>query len=498
MVLGLDLGGVDGDTLGCLDLVSLAFVGDGLGVLVGQDLHLLILDHLVAELLGDLGLIQGQNSGHSGVSGGVAHADDVLTLLKDVGSLFHAVGGHFADGELDANALGLALSQLLGLDVAGKLLIGLFQIASGSREVNLDNFLAGNLAGVGDGSGHDDVVLFDGDGLSLHLKGGVAQAIAEGIGNFLAEGVKVTVADVDVVLVVLVVDVLVVGAEVLSVGIVGIVDGPGVGQLAGGVHSAVEDSDNRVAAAHAGLGHQQQCVKILVLAEELGVHDAAHVQQDDGLFERSADLLDVGSFVVTQLIVELAGGTVGELAGVAGDDVERNVSALGGLDVCINVVQIVHRFRRAHAAAVGGIVPLLIKGIQVVVAGHGVAGILEALLNGDDGSLVDVAGAGAALNGVTDASAEQRNLALLGDGQNAVVFQKGHALGCCIIGKFGAFLLTVGDLVRGRGREGAGAEAEDHNDSQSQRENAGKRFLHVVLLPFCEQPVFSSRHCFTR
>ena len=55
-------------------------------------------------------------------------------------------------------------------------------------------------------------------------------------------------------------------------------------------------------------------------------------------------------------------------------------------------------------------------------------------------------------------------------------------------------------LVRARAKAYfiAGAEAEDHNGSQRQRENAGKRFLHVVLLPFCEQPVFSSRHCFTR
>lgn len=96
-----------------------------------------------------------------------------------------------------------------------------------------------------------------------------------------------------------------------------------------------------------------------------------------------------------------------------------------------------------------------LKVVQPVLAGDLIACVLQAVPNVDHIALVDVAGAGAALDGRICAAAIQGDLALLRDWECIfVIFQQNHALCGNVPGKFCIADLAFGHFVRGRSRKG--------------------------------------------
>src|SRR5699024_3738105 len=93
------------------------------------------------------------------------------------------VGGHVLGGKGDGDGLAVAGLEQLGLVEAGQHHMGLFNAAHGvgSGVVDLDHVLAGHAAGVGYLHGHGDGAVGIRVVLNLLGKGGVAQAVAEGV-----------------------------------------------------------------------------------------------------------------------------------------------------------------------------------------------------------------------------------------------------------------------------------------------------------------------------
>ena len=191
-------------------------------------------------------------------------------------------------------------------------------VGVGQADIELHNILAGHAAGVLDGH-------FRGDGLVFNvniqvieglLKGGVAQTIAERIGDLIViapaavcgrtdcrigialphDGVKIAglvvfVADVDVLGLdngIVHADVGVgVGplqiAEVLGAGGVGILNGIGIGQMTGGADRTGENVGHTVEAVAARQADLQDGVNTDVVLDLLHLHGAGVIQKDDDL-----------------------------------------------------------------------------------------------------------------------------------------------------------------------------------------------------------------------
>ena len=125
----------------------------------------------------------------------VAHSKDIVTGVQLIAGEAVVVGivgviaGHIGDRDGQRDLLALAGLQLLRLGERAQLHAGLFNLACniGCGVVELDNILAGAVAGVGDGDLHGHIAVLRqggtvGGGIGhLPIKAGVAQAVAEGI-----------------------------------------------------------------------------------------------------------------------------------------------------------------------------------------------------------------------------------------------------------------------------------------------------------------------------
>ena len=106
--------------------------------------------------------------------------------------------------------------------------------------------------------------------------------------------------------------------------------------------------------------------------------------------------------------------------------------------------------RRCHGVPVGG------------AGGDGEAGVLQAGAHVDRVAVVDVAGAGAALDGLVGADTEQRDIGRRGVGGRGdrqgvvVVLQQHHALGRGRLGQ-----LRIGELEGARVRVGGGCRGRE-------------------------------------
>ena len=400
------------------------------------------------------------------------------------------IGGHILDGEGDGDGLGLARLEELGLLVADEVGAGLLDaaIGIGRVEVDLDDVLAGDGAGVGDGYIEADLAVGLGDLAHLLLEASVGEAVAEGVlhGGIVVDdalgggGLVELVAHVDVLNVVDEGGRVVGGnagvhafdGHVKHVGIVGLlgvvvvrsgidVVHEGVVGLARGVHGAGEDLAQRGEAHVAGAGSPHEGLDLRELLDEAELEGIGAVVDHDDVVEVGADELDhvalglgelqivvAGLPVVVCLGVVLEGGLahilrdIGvTLAGEAADHDDGGVGViLGSVDELIGVVgsrrlrkvPVLGRDRDGRTAL--GIAEVEVDEILVDLE----ARVLKAIDEAHDWEqAVDAAGAGTAVDGVGGGPAEEVELGALGKRELALVLEQDEAF--------------LGDVERHRG-----------------------------------------------
>ena len=255
---------------------------------------------------------------------GIAHQLNLIGAgLQHIAAVgLVVVGGHVLGSKGDGDRLAVAGLEQLGLVEAGQHHVGLFNPAHGvgGGVVDLDHVLAGDAAGVGHLHGHGDGAVGVGVVLNLLGKGGVAQAVAEGIldgglvGLLIAlaglvvdpAGLVEAVAHVDALGVLHVVALQVAVCKVACVpvgGGGGDVIGVGVCEAAGGVYHAGQGLAHGVHARAAGAADPQGGVDALILQE-------AQFHGVGGVDEHHHGLIALGLDQLQQVLLVLGEGEV--------------------------------------------------------------------------------------------------------------------------------------------------------------------------------------------
>ena len=124
--------------------------------------------------------------------------DAVVALVEDIAALGQEIiRGHVLDREGERVVGGLAGLQQLGLGKGGEHRVGFLHTADrvGRVEIELDHVLAGHVTAVLHGDGDDNAALVGLGILDALLERGVAQAVAEGIGNRVLVGLAALALD---------------------------------------------------------------------------------------------------------------------------------------------------------------------------------------------------------------------------------------------------------------------------------------------------------------
>ena len=133
----------------------------------------------------------------------------------------------------------------------------------GGRNIELDDLLAGHIAGVGHGHANGQTIVFTDFGRGeLHIgigKACIAQAVAEGVGHFLAGLVVIAVAHIDALPVL---HIALVSKEAMA-GRVLQRQGPGLSKMTAGRRFSQQQIQNRAAAVLPAKIHQQYAVYLL-------------------------------------------------------------------------------------------------------------------------------------------------------------------------------------------------------------------------------------------
>ena len=214
-------------------------------------------------------------------------ADDVIASLQHIAAVVLVIiGSQILDRDGEVDGLALAGGKLAGLGEVQQVCGSLLNAAVGVRRIIIDlhDILAGSRAGIGDGDRELQAAAVAGDVAHLLGEGGVAQAVAKGIDNFLVivdealigGGLIELVADVDALNVVdeggsgtLGVEHTCVGIELGSVGVLevaevvpprrsGQVSSIGVSGTAGGVDLTGDHAAKALKAGLAGAGAEQE------------------------------------------------------------------------------------------------------------------------------------------------------------------------------------------------------------------------------------------------
>ena len=366
------------------------------------------------------------------VAAAVADEEGVFTALQEEGGRLQfaevVVACHALCIERDGDLFAFARLQQASLVKAREGNAALAEHTLRRAVIDLHHFLAGALAGVGNGEGKFDFVAVSvrcdfGEG-----EGRVRQTVAEGIDDLVAragDGLKVAVTHVDVLEVADVVEAFVEGVRK---GVVGEVFCKGVGQLAGRVCVSAEDVCQGDPALHARLPAEQGGVDLRVFLDPRDVHHAADVEHGDAFVKGGGDFLHHALFHVAQVEVALFARAVGPLAGEAVDADDRHVRVFRGR---------AHEFvgqlllLKERDAAVGGQLRL---DEVVVVTRDGLVDVH--LVFFEHQPVVEVvnvlgehaAAAAAALNVVQTADAEKCHGTALLQRESSAVFQKHRAL----------------------------------------------------------------------
>ena len=480
-------------------------VGGGIeGVLgpgVGQ-VGVAILGHLAAGGCNGVAL-GGQDVVHSVVGIG-GSGEVVVTGVEDVGAgAVGVVGSNVALVDGHADSLGSAGSQLSRFAEADEGDSGLFHtvllVVVGVRalDVDLHSLLAGGLAGVGD-LDIDGVGIVGSVILHIHIavgKGGVAQAIAEGVSDHVAVGIIASVAAAGneiliagLVVFVAYVDALLIdhvaaalgrniaaldiafvggGGEVPHSGGAVVIIAVGIHQTAGGVDLAGQDLGHGVDAGDAHVTDPEGGVDVvLVVLEEIDLQGVGRVDEDDDLFDLTVllHLGQVGQHVLLVLVqsqvVNLAVGKVGTLTANTGQGDDSGITVLGNAVFHVVGVDVPGSLggggtgRSNRAAIVAGIVLSSAGGVEIPQGRvDGNADLFQGSAQGIGAGGINIAGAGAAVDQVRTGGGESADLGIRSQRQRiVVVHQQGCALGLDLLAEDQAVIdhFLGGIKIRGK------------------------------------------------
>ena len=236
--------------------------------------------------------------------------------------------------------------------------------------------------------------------------------------------------------------------------------GPGVRQLTAGVHRAAEDVRQGVAALGAKLAHVDDGVDAADAVQAGQVHAGAAVDDQNELLIGFGTGADGLHFPVGQQIVALFQLPVAALARLPGEDVDAGVrvgaqvfigdgGTIWGAEIVEEHLHDVLQVQKIQPPALFDLIGRLGFGVegfkirQPLLRGDGEATIFQALQHGDGVPLVDLAGAGAALDGHGRAGAVECH-GLGGQGQGTVIFQQHHTLAGRPVGHQTIFPLPLG------------------------------------------------------
>ena len=240
-------------------------------------------------------------------------------------------------------------------------------------------------------------------------------------------------------------------------GYVGIAPRPCIGQLAAGACPAAENIGERRAALHPLLAEPDDGGDGFVQRPD--VHIRAGIDDQHGIFiarGHPADALRLGGAEVEFAFFQLL---VRALARLTGDDVYRRVAVRGG-DVRVRyhapswrregLNHAVHQPRTLCAALLPpAFLRLAALGLKIAypaVARYLIARKLQSLKDRNGVALIDLAGAGSALDGARCSRAVERYSARL-HRQRAVVFEQDYPLPRGGAGKLAVFALARRDAV---------------------------------------------------
>ena len=450
-------------------------------------------------------------------------ADDIVALFQHVAALVLAVkAGHVLGVEGQGQGLGSARLNGVGLAEGDEVGGSLLNAAIGVRrvEVDLHGVLTGNLAGVGDGDIQGDGAVSLGHGVDFLGKGGVGQAVAEGILNglvivdqALGSGSLVElVADVDALNIVDEVrgNLLWITAKRAGSGVTkgirigvskvaDVVEGrscgqvidESVGRVAGGVDLTGNNLAQSVEAGLAGAGAPDNALDLGVLIDEAQLEGVGTIVNQHNVVEVGADEVDhvalslaQGEVMLAVLEVLVLGGVVGVVDGAhiggqvrtlaantADDDhcsvrerlgvVDQLLGVAGGGGLGQGPVRVDVTQRRALGA---------VSGVEIAQLGVGVdAGVVQAIQQADGGTIDrDRASAGAAVDRADRSPAKDVQVAAGREGQFVViVLQQDDAF----LGNLGA--QGVGLCTRFFGDSAVAGDQVEHDAESQQHGQAG-------------------------
>ena len=462
-------------------------------------------------------------------------ADDIVALFQHIAALVLTVkAGHVLGVESQGQGLGSARLNGVGLAEGDEVGGSLLNAAIGVRrvEVDLHGVLTGHTAGVGDGDIQGDGAVSLGHGVDFLGKGGVGQAVAEGIlhglvivdqalgGGSLVE----LVADVDALNIVDevrgnqrcitakqagsgVTNGIRIGvgesADVVEVRCSGQVVDESVGRVAGGVDLTGNNLAQGVEAGLAGAGAPDNALDLGVLIDEAHFQSIGTIVNQHNISKVFGDHINHVLFCFGQRKIMLAGfeiiilgrvfsvvesihvsGQVSHFATNAADDDHRSVrERLGVVDQLLGVagggglgqgpVMVAVTQRRALGA---------VSGVEIAQLGVGVdARVVQAIQQADGGTVGrDRAGAGAAVDRADRSPAKDVQVAAGSEGQFVViVLQQDDAflgnLGAQGVGlctRFFGDSAVAGDQVE-HGAHGAKGNQVEHDAESQQHGQAG-------------------------
>ena len=289
-------------------------------------------------------------------------ADDVIASLQHIAAVVLViVGSQILDRDGEVDGLALAGGKLAGLGEVQQVCGSLFNAAVGVRRIIIDlhDILAGSRAGIGDGDRELQAAAVAGDVAHLLGEGGVAQAVAKGIDNFLVivdealigGSLIELVADVDALNVVdeggsgtLGVKATGVGIELGSVGVLevaevvpprrsGQVSSIGVSGTAGGVDLTGDHAAKALKAGLTGAGAEQDALDLGVVLDPVHLESVCAVVNDDDVVEVGSDEVDELFLAVGQLqevvalipVIALVQGVIVSAVVVAGTALRTTV-----------------------------------------------------------------------------------------------------------------------------------------------------------------------------
>ena len=403
------------------------------------------------------------------VARAAADTDNIFARLQLPRRIPHVVGCHVRRVKYDPHCLPLSRQQQSCFRKAGQLLIRLLQLSARHRDINLHNLAPCIFfSSIFHRCRHRNLSVLRGHTVYPDRKGGVAQAVAETVFRFHAEGIKIAVADIDAVFIVLVVQIAVILTELRRGRIVGILLCPGIGQLARRNPLSGQHIGDGTAAGISELSGQKQRVYALYAVQHGKVDHAAHVEQHNALFIMGGKKTDGPFLAGREPVIPFPVDAILPLAGIARNHKNCRVRFRFGhvrfrdfrrirLKKRVVEHQADHPFRMLPCHFINFFQIILLRlliqpvvMIQPPARRHRKARCSKPLLDIYNLPRVHIAGPGTSLDGVPRPRPVQGDAAARRKREHSVIFQQNHAFRCKAAHLLLIFSLQLCNLRRGQ------------------------------------------------